>query len=37
MLQRMYLTKVAVAKQQNLFFAYTETCTKAIYKITVAG
>ena len=34
MLQRIYLTKVTVAKQQ-LFFPYTETY-KAICKITVA-
>ena len=34
MLQRIYLTKVTVAKQQ-LFFPYTETY-KVICKITVA-
>ena len=36
MLKRIHLTKVAVAKQHNWFFAFTETCTKAICKITAA-
>ena len=36
MLQRIYLAKATVAKQNNWFFAYTETCAKAICKITVA-
>ena len=36
MLQRIYLTKVAVAKEHNWFFGFTETCTKSTCKITVA-
>ena len=36
MLERIYLTKVTVVKQRNWFFAFTETCTKEICKITVA-
>ena len=36
MLQKIYLTKVIVTKQRSWFFAFTETCIKAIYKITVA-
>ena len=33
MVQRIYLTKLAVAKQHDWFSAFTETCTKAICKI----
>ena len=36
MLQRVFLRKVAVAKQHNWFFVYCETYTKAICKIAVA-
>ena len=36
MLQRIYLTKVTVAKQHNWFFAYTETYAKTICKIKLA-
>ena len=34
MLQSSYLAKVAVAKQHNMFFAYTEIQIKTIRKIT---
>ena len=36
MLQRIYLTKVTVTKQHDWFSPFTELCTKAICKITVA-
>ena len=36
MVQRIHLTKVRITKQHNWLFAFTETCTKAIRKITIA-
>ena len=35
MVQRIFLTKVTIAKQHNWLSAFTETRTKAIYKITI--
>ena len=36
MLQKIYLTKVTLAKEHNWFFAYTEIYIKSTCKITLA-